>query len=329
MKALVYTGPEAMTLRDVPAPRAVNDEVIISVEAVGICGSDMHAYLGHDDRRPAPLILGHEAAGTIASGSGEGCRVTVNPLITCMTCAACRSGRTNLCASRQIISMPPRQGAFAEQIVIPERNLLAVPDDVTLEKAALCEPLACAWHAVKLGMAASAVPLPEARTLVIGGGPIGVGVALSLAAFGADGIAIVEPNPVRRPALARAGKFKVIASAEDAPGAFDHVVDAYGGEATRAVASRTVRPGGVIVHIGLAGGAGGLDVRRMTLQEVTFVGTYCYTMADFADTFAAMIAGRLGPLDWFESRPLADGAHAFADIRAGRNAAPKIVLRAS
>jgi L-gulonate 5-dehydrogenase len=329
MKALVYTGPEAMTLRDVPAPRPADDEVVVSVEAVGICGSDMHAYLGHDERRPAPLILGHEAAGTIVSGRGAGRRVTVNPLVTCMTCAACRSGRTNLCASRQIISMPPRQGAFAEQIVIPERNLLALPDDVAFDIAALCEPLACAWHAVKLGVAASAVPLPKARTLVIGGGPIGIGAALSLAAFGAGDIAIVEPNPVRRPALARAGKFKVVACAEDAPGAFDLVVDAYGGEGSRAVASRTVRPGGVIAHIGLAGGAGGLDVRRMTLQEVTFIGSYCYTMTDFSDTFSAMIAGRLGPLDWFETRLLADGAHAFADIRAGRNAAPKIVLRPS
>jgi threonine dehydrogenase-like Zn-dependent dehydrogenase len=62
-------------------------------------------------------------------------------------------------------------------------------------------------------------------------------------------------------------------------------------------------------------------------QEVTFIGTYCYTTRDFADTFAAMLTGRLGPLDWYETRPLADGARAFADIRAGRNAAPKIVLQ--
>jgi L-gulonate 5-dehydrogenase len=329
MKALVYTGPEAMTLRDVPAPRAGNDEAIVGVEAVGICGSDMHAFLGHDDRRPAPLILGHEAAGRIVSGRDKGRRVTVNPLITCMACPACLSGRTNLCASRQIISLPPRPGAFAEQVVIPERNLQTVPDDVAIEKAALCEPLACSWHAVKLGAAASAARLPEARALVIGGGPIGVGVALSLATFGAGDITIVEPNPVRRPALARAGDFKVVSSAEDnaASAAFDIVVDAYGGGASRALASRTARPGGVIVHIGLASGAGGLDVRRMTLQEITFIGVYCYTMFDFADTFAAMIAGRLGPLDWIETRPLVDGAHAFADIRAGRNAIPKIVLR--
>ena len=104
------------------------------------------------------------------------------------------------------------------------------------------------------------------------------------------------------------------------------VIDCYGSDATRALASRIVRPGGVIVHIGLAGASGGLDVRRMTLQEVTFIGTYCYTATDFRETLEAMIAGRLGGLDWYETRPLSDGAAAFADIRAGRNAEPKIIL---
>ena len=69
MKALVYTGPEAMSLRDVPTPHPGNDEVVVSVAAVGICGSDMHAYLGHDERRPAPLVLGHEAAGILIAGA--------------------------------------------------------------------------------------------------------------------------------------------------------------------------------------------------------------------------------------------------------------------
>jgi L-iditol 2-dehydrogenase len=331
MKALVYTGPETLTFCEQPAPRPGNDEAIVGVEAVGICGSDMHAYLGHDERRPAPLVLGHEAAGTVLSGPREGRRVTVNPLVTCMACPACLSGRTNLCASRQIISMPPRPGAFAEQIVIPERNLVVVPDEFPIEKAALCEPLACGWHAVRLGADASFVPLAAARALVIGGGAIGLGVALSLRAFGAGDIGIIEPNVLRRPALERAGPFRLFASAEDCgpPGGFDLVVDAYGGEASRVTASRAVRAGGVIVHIGLASAAGGLDVRRLTLQEVTFIGTYCYTMTDFTDTFAAMIAGRLGPLDWFEMRGLDAGAQAFADIRAGRAEAPKIVLRPS
>jgi threonine dehydrogenase-like Zn-dependent dehydrogenase len=89
-------------------------ECLVRVEAVGICGSDMHAYLGHDERRPAPLILGHEAAGVVVDGPLQGKRVTVNPLATCGKCRACLSGRNNLCPNRQILSMVPRQGAFAE-----------------------------------------------------------------------------------------------------------------------------------------------------------------------------------------------------------------------
>ena len=81
------------------------------------------------------------------------------------------------------------------------------------------------------------------------------------------------------------------------------------------------------MHIGLGSADGGLDIRRMTLQEITFVGTYTYTAQDFRDTAAAMFDGRLGRLDWIETRPLADGAQAFADIRAGNVAAPKIVLK--
>jgi len=326
MKALIYTGPETLSFGEAPDPRPGNDEVIVGVDAVGICGSDMHAYLGHDERRPAPLTLGHEAAGVILEGPGEGRRVTVNPLVTCMACPACISGRTNLCPERQILSMPPRQGAFAEKIAVPERNLLTVPDDFPLDKAALCEPLACSWHAVKLAAAASFVPPAAGSALVIGGGPIGIGAALALKAFGAGDITIAEPNAIRRPVLEAAGDFSVVVAVEPG-GLFDIVIDAYGGEASRAVASEAVRPGGVIAHVGLASASGGINVRRVTLQEASFLGTYCYTMTDFAETFGAMVAGRLGPLDWFEARPLADGQAAFADIRAGRNAMPKIVLK--
>jgi threonine dehydrogenase-like Zn-dependent dehydrogenase len=83
----------------------------------------------------------------------------------------------------------------------------------------------------------------------------------------------------------------------------------------------------VIAHVGLGEDTGGLDVRRMTLQEITFIGTYTYTMQDFRDTAAAIFDGRLGPLDWTEKRPLSDGASAFADLRAGKVAAPKIILK--
>ena len=330
MRALVYTGPEAMEMQDVPDPSPDAGDLLVKVDAVGICGSDMHAYLGHDERRPAPLILGHEAAGVVTEGPRAGDRVTINPLVTCGVCEACTGGRANLCPERQIISMPPREGAFAGFVAIPERNVVSVPDGVSSEKAALAEPIACGWHAVGLAERALTKPLAAARVVVLGGGAIGLGAALVLAARGTAEIWIGDTNAERRRVVGEAGPFRVF-DPLDGPGpeagAADLVVDAVGYAATRTSASALVRPGGVILHIGLGDGAGGLDIRRMTLQEITFIGTYTYTLADFRDTAQAIFSGRLGALDWTEHRGLDDGPGAFADIRAGRAAAPKIILR--
>lgn len=327
MKALVYTAPETLEFREMTDPEAGAEAALIEIAHVGICGSDMHAYLGHDERRPAPLILGHEAAGTIIAGPGAGDRVTVNPLVTCGTCEDCTAGRENLCARRQIISMPPREGAFAQRLAMPPGNLIAIPDGLPTEKAALAEPIACGWHAVRLACRALNRPVGEARCLVLGGGAIGLGAALVLAARGAREIWLAETNPARRAIVAKAGDFRVFDPAAGGPEAIDLVVDGVGLAATRAAASAAVRPGGVIVHIGLGSAGGGLDIRRMTLHEITFIGTYTYSQADFRDTAQAIFDGRLGALDWPEIRPLSDGARAFADIKAGRAAAPKIILK--
>ena len=326
MKALVYDGPELLAFRDVTDPVPQVGQQLIKVLSVGICGSDMHAFLGHDERRPAPLILGHEAAGEIVGGPRDGERVTVNPLVTCGICQACVSGHDNLCPERLIISMPPREGAFSQYLVMKDDNLVTVPDHVSLDAASLAEPVACGWHTVRLAKAALS---GDAKTaLVIGGGAIGLGAALSLSAQGVADVTIVEPNALRRDVLNTKCQQTAI-SPDDLPNdaQFDLVIDGVGYAATRATASAHACPGGVIGHIGLGEGTGGLDVRRMTLQEITFIGTYTYTAQDFRDTAAAIFDGRLGLLDWTEQRPLSDGAAAFADIRAGRTAAPKIILR--
>lgn len=329
MKALVYTGAEALELRDVPEPQAGPGQVVLEVAACGICGSDMHAYLGHDERRPAPLILGHEAAGVALNGPLEGKRVTANPLESCGECDFCVEGRDNICPTRRIISLPPREGAFAERVLVPARNLVAVPDGVALEHAALAEPIACGWHAIRLAVSVLPRPLAECRVLVLGGGAIGVGAALVAASQGAREVRIAETNPARHPTLRAAGPFQIYdpREGEPEPGSADLVIDAFGGAASRAAASRLVRPGGVIAHIGLAGGEGGLDMRRITLQEITVIGTYTYSMADFRDTAQAIFDGRLGDFGWVERRPLEAGAAAFADLHAGRVAASKIVLQ--
>ena len=321
MKALVYEGVEVLGYRDVPDAVAEQGEHLIRVEAVGICGSDMHAYLGHDARRPAPLILGHEAAGVVVGGEMDGRRVTVNPLVTCGMCPACASARENLCPDRQIISMPPREGAFAQYIAMPNRNLVTVPDDIPLARAALAEPLAVSWHAVRLALAARH-PTDERRALVIGGGAIGLAAALALRAMGVSNVTIAEPNTARRDFLAALGE-RTVSKAE---GQYPVLIDAVGYAATRAAASGLASPGGVIAHVGLGEDAGGLDVRRMTLQEITFIGTYTYTAQDFRDTAAAIFDGSLGALDWCLHMPLSEGAAAFAALRQGEVAEPKIIL---
>ena len=330
MKALVYTGPHTLVVRDEPDPVPGNDEAVVRVDSCGICGSDMHAYHGFDARRPPPQILGHEASGIAQSGRLAGKRVALNPLIACGTCEACTSGRQHLCPSRQIVSMNPRPGGLAELVRAPEANLVEVPEGLDMVKAALAEPMAVSYHAVNRGLRMLPRPASATRAAVLGGGAIGLTSALVLAMEGVAQIWVGEPNGSRRATVARSGPFRVYepgTPAEPCDSTVDLVIDAVGSEATRAAACRLARPGGTIVHIGLLPGSAGVDVRKITLQEINFVGTYCYTMGEFRETLAAIADGRLGKLDWVEVRPLKDGAKAFRDIDEGRAAAAKIILR--
>ncbi len=139
---------------------------------------------------------------------------------------------------------------------------------------------------------------------------------------------MAEPNDLRRDALAAFDGLCAFHPRDKAgdTGAYDLVIDAVGYAATRSDASRLVAPGGVIVHIGLGDSDGGLDIRRATLQEVTFIGTYTYTKADFEATAQAIFDGRYDTERWVETRALAEGAQAFDDILAGGVRAAKVVL---
>jgi len=330
MRALVYTGLNTLVYRDEPDPVPGAGEVLVRVEAVGICGSDMHAYHGHDSRRPAPLILGHEAAGRIVSGARAGERVTINPLVVDPNCPYAIEGRWHLSPTRQILSTPLRPGAFAELVLVPERNLVTIPDWLAIEHAALAEPIAVAWHALRLGKKLMHQPLAACRVVVLGGGAIGLAVAIVARLFGACDIRIGETNAMRRATIARAEGFDAYqpgTNAEPPDSSVDLVIDAVGAAQTRVAASAMVRPGGAIVHVGLLPGHEGLDIRKITLQEITLSGSYCYTPQDFEQTVAALAGRRLGRLAWFEERPLSDGPRAFADIDAGTTASSKIVLR--
>lgn len=301
---------------------------LVRIEASGICGSDMHAWHGHDARRVPPMILGHELAGRIEGGPRNGERVAINPLISCSTCRDCRAGMPNLCLSRDLLGLG-RAGGYAEYIAAPTANLLSIPDQLDTVHASLMEPTAVSLHAILLAERVLSRPISECRALVIGGGAIGALAALILEQKGARQISIAETSSFRRDSL------KAMCSAQvydplskDVPPAnhFELVIDAVGSGATRKAASELVRTGGVISHIGLQDNQEGLDTRRITLQEITFIGNYTYNQTDLQASLDLLDDGSIGSLEWVETRPLSGGAQAFNDIHEAQTPAPKIVL---
>ncbi len=179
MKALVLTEYRKLELQDIPKPSPGPDEVLIRVEACGVCGSDVHGYDGSTGRRIPPLVMGHEAAGVIAevgsavTGFHQGQRVTFDSTVSCGQCFYCKRGDVNLCDARQVLGVScgdyRRAGAFAEFVTVPARILYALPDGLSFEKAAMIEAISVAVHAVAL----TPVALND-TAVVVGAGMIGL-----------------------------------------------------------------------------------------------------------------------------------------------------------
>jgi alcohol dehydrogenase len=195
--------------------------------------------------------------------------------------------------------------------------------------AALTEPAATALHALNLSMRAMQRPLPESTLLIIGGGAIGMLAALLTRSYGCGEVTVAETNRLRRESLehhAGCRTFDPLAGKAVADNSADLVIDAVGAKSTRSAAFAAVKPGGVIMHVGLQDWASEIDMRKLTLAEITLLGTYTYSTADLRATVAALQRGAFGDLAWVEARPLAEGARAFRDLHEGRSASAKIVL---
>ncbi len=332
MKALVYTQPNEMQILERPYPSLDEGEVVLRIESVGICGSDMHAFHGHDPRRKPGLVLGHEFAGTIEEVNSPlfsvGQRVTGNPLITCGRCEYCLQGRNNLCANRTMVGMT-RPGAFAEYMSIPASSLIAIPEGLSLDAAALTEPAATAVHAINLSMRALHRPIQECRVLVLGGGAIGMLSALLLKHYGVNEITVAEVNPLRRKAIESHVGCTTLNPVDEkiAENAFEFVMDCVGAAVTRNSALSAIKPGGVMMHVGLQDWASEIDMRKLTLSEITLLGTYTYSTIDLQATVNLLSHNAFGSLSWVEKRSLEEGPQAFSDLHAGKTAAAKVLLK--
>ncbi|MFN3845942.1 MAG: alcohol dehydrogenase catalytic domain-containing protein [Paracoccaceae bacterium] len=252
MRAVRLFGVGDLRLVDVAEPVPGPGEVVVRVEASGICGTDRHLFLGEFPSTP-PVTLGHEFSGIVtAVGAGvdlalDG-RVTCDPNIACMTCPQCRKGRVNLCQNNRPIGVG-QDGGFAPFALIPARNAIALPADLHPHHGALCEPLACTLHGVDM-----AALRPGERCMVLGGGVIGL-MAVQLArATGAEVMMLTRSRAKQDLALSL-GATQVAASPEQAlalwPSGADAVIECAGVAGTIESAPTLTAIGGRIVVLGV------------------------------------------------------------------------------
>src|SRR5882672_9854781 len=165
MKALLLSKYRQLEISDLPAPVAGPHDLLVRVAACGICGSDVHGYDGSSGRRIPPIVMGHEAAGTIAtvgaavSEFSPGERVTFDSTVSCGECPYCSRGEINLCDNRQVLGVSCGDyrcaGAFAEYVVVPSRIVHRLPESLSFSEAAMLEAVAVAIHAVSLSQVGS------------------------------------------------------------------------------------------------------------------------------------------------------------------------------
>jgi L-iditol 2-dehydrogenase len=265
MKALMLPEYGRLEVVDIPDPVPAEDEVLVRVKACGICGSDVHGYDGSSGRRIPPIVMGHEAAGTVAkagsnaSGIQQGDRVTFDSTIYCGSCAYCRRGEVNLCNWRQVlgVSTPEyrRAGAFAEYVVVPRRIVHHLPDNIPFAEAAMVEPLAVAVHAVSLSEIKA-----NSTALVVGAGMIGLLVLQVLRAKNCSRIYVTDLDDTRlrladtlgATATINASKVDTVAEIEQLTSGtgVDVALEAVGSSATIKSAIASVRKGGTVTLIG-------------------------------------------------------------------------------
>ncbi|MBA2940254.1 galactitol-1-phosphate 5-dehydrogenase [Paenibacillus sp. CGMCC 1.16610] len=315
MKALVYEGPSTMNIREVAKPIPGPNEVLIRVERVGICGSELSGFLGHNSLRKPPLIMGHEFSGVVeqvgSGGDGEarfrrGDRVTANPLVSCGRCRACTTGAAQLCPERQLIGAH-RPGAFAEYVAIAEKNVYRLDDHVSFDEGAFAEPFACAVHICKLLR-----PLPTDRLLIMGAGPIGLLALQAAKVYGLQQVVVVDINEQRLEIAKELGAVTVTRVSSLVEGhTFDAAIDAVGMELTRQTCVESVRPGGRVIFTGLHEETSRLPINQIIRSEIQMTGAFAYHSDDFETALQWISEGRVSLSPWTKLAPLESGSACF------------------
>lgn len=327
MKALVLTDYRKLEIQDLPKPNPGPGEVLIRVEACGVCGSDVHGYDGSTGRRIPPLVMGHEAAGVVADlGTGVslfklGQRVTFDSTVSCGQCYFCKRGDINLCDARQVLGVScgdfRRAGAFAEFVSVPERILYPLPDNLSFQKAAMIEAISVGVHAVGI----TPVALND-TAVVVGVGMIGLLTLQAARLAGCRRIIAVDVDEGRlQTAMGLGATDAVLAKNTDVPAAVRELTGGRGADVafecvgTTATVQSTIestRKGGAVTLVGNISPRIELPLQSVVTRQIRLQGS-CASAGEIPACIDLLAAGLIqvdpmlsafAPIDegprWFE-----------------------------
>jgi L-iditol 2-dehydrogenase len=307
MKALLLSEYKHLEVVDLPVPIPGPEELLVEVAACGICGSDVHGYDGSTGRRIPPLVMGHEAAGTVAAVGSKvseftrGDRVTFDSTVYCGVCDFCREGEVNLCNNRQVIGVScqefKRAGAFAEYVIIPERIAYRLPDALPFAEAAMLEAVSVALHGVRVS------ELVGGETaLVIGAGMIGLLLLQAARVAGCSRVFVADIDATRLKLAAELGADEVIAAAGDGlvqeilgltgGRGVDVVLEAVGRNETVAGAIDCVRKGGKVTLVGNIVPEVSLPLQKVVSRQIRLQGS-CASSGEYPEAMELISAKKI------------------------------------
>jgi L-iditol 2-dehydrogenase len=342
MQALVLTQYRKLELQNVNRPTIGPNDVLVQVAACGICGSDVHGYDGTSGRRVPPIIMGHEAAGTIAEVGPEvdrfhvGDRVTFDSTISCGNCDACQRGNVNLCVERRVLGVScadyRQHGAFAEFVAIPQNILYPLPPELPFEHAAIIEPVSVAVHAVNRLQIS-----PGSRAVVVGSGMIGLFVIQALRIAGSREVIAIDlddkrlklANELGASATINAQQTDAVAAVMELTGGegADAAVEVVGNAAGLSTAIACVRRGGSVGLVGNLAPEVPFPLQAVVTRELSLVGS-CASAGEYPRAIELVTGGaiRVAPLINAVA-PLSEGPHWFERLYAREPGLMKIILR--
>ena len=340
MKALLLSEYKHLEIAELPDPTPGRGEALVSVAACGICGSDVHGYDGSSGRRIPPIIMGHEAAGTIAAlGDGVtgffvGERVTFDSTIFCGACNNCRRGDVNLCDHRQVLGVScseyRRAGAFAEYVSVPARILYRLPDTLSFNEAAMLEAVSVALHGVALAQLSA-----DSTALVVGAGMIGLLTLQALRAAGCARIIVADVDSTRLKFAQDTGATAVLSPNEDlveqvlqltAGIGVDVAIEAVGRNETVKASIDSVRKGGTVVLVGNISPEVTLPLQKVVTRQIRLQGS-CASAGEYPRAIELLASGaiRVKPLI-SAIAPLEEGPRWFQRLYAREPSLMKVIL---